>query len=369
MYFSTYILGKGTPAIGDKNSVVDGQTPAQGASMLTYSDENGKWETTEQYNVALDWAMLRNRLTGTIDLFRRDTKKMFLTIDAPAYAGNRFPARVNVGTVRNDGLELTLNYLNTVGKVDFSVGGNVSFIKNELVGLNGGEPVFDYTNHTISDKGLALFTFFGYEYLGLYQTQDEIDKYLYDTASGTYQVGDAKYKDENGDGKINDEDRMPLGNPFPWLSYGLNANVAYAGFDLQCLLQGVYGNKIYNALREKLEGPGNETIMSTDMRNCWTSSNPDGVIPNPRNSVNFFASSRFIENGAYLRLKNLQLGYTLPKALTKKVSIDRMRLYASVSNLFTLTKYKGYDPEVGSGTDFGNYPQARTFMFGVNLDF
>jgi TonB-linked SusC/RagA family outer membrane protein len=366
LYFSSYILGQGSPTMVN-GSIVDGQEPAQGASVNTWVNVGGKWEVSEQWNAALDWAVLHNKLSGTIDFFRRDTKEMFLPIPTPAYAGNLFPPKANVGTVRNDGVEITVDYQHTIDKVSFSVGGNLSFIQNELIARNGGDRV--YGDRVINDKGLSLFTYYGYEYLGMFKTDQEIADYLYGTTPGMYQVGDAKYKDVNHDGKINDDDRLSLGNPFPWLTYGVNLSAGYLGFDFSMFLQGIYGNEVYNAQRHQLEGPGNETVMSTDMRNCWTASNPNGAIPNPRNAVNFYTSSRFVENGAYLRLKNMQLGYTLPEKLTKRVSIDRLRLYVSASNVFTLTDYKGFDPEVGSGVDYGNYPQARTFMFGVNVDF
>jgi hypothetical protein len=299
---------------------------------------------------------------------------MFLFVSAPAYTGNLFSPKANVGTVRNDGIELSLQWQDSKKRFNYSVGGNISFIKNELTALNGGYPV--YGDRVISDVGLGLYTYYGYEYLGMYKTDNEASEYLYSTTAGTYRAGDAKYLDLNGDGKINDDDRKELGNPFPWLTYGINAAFEFYGFDLQLFLQGVYGNEIYNAQREKLEGPGNEMVMSTVMRDAWTPSNSNGTVPNPRNAVNFYTSSRFIESGAYLRLKNLQIGYTIPQNITRKAYINRFRVYVAANNLFTVTKYSGYDPEVGSydpevgsGVDYGNYPQARTFLFGVNLDF
>ncbi|MDR2432505.1 MAG: SusC/RagA family TonB-linked outer membrane protein, partial [Puniceicoccales bacterium] len=354
IYFSSYILGKSGNL-------------AQGASVNTWVNPDGKWEVTEQWNAAFDWAVPGNKFTGTIDLFRRDTKEMFLTVSAPAYTGNLFPPKANVGTVRNDGLELALDYNAKLGDVDFTVGGNASFIKNELVALNGGQKV--YGDRVISDEGLALFTYYGYEYLGMYRSNEEVGDYLYATTEGTYQAGDAKYRDVNEDGKINDDDRVALGNPFPWFTYGLNVSANWNNFDLSLFFQGVAGNEIYNAQRHQLEGPGNETVMSIDMRDMYSSANPDGTIPNARHLVNFYNSSRFVEKGDYLRLKNLQVGYTVPTNLTKRVQISRARFYISGSNLLTFTRYKGYDPEVGSGVDYGNYPQALTVMAGVNLDF
>ena len=163
---------------------------------------------------------------------------------------------------------------------------------------------------------------------------------------------------------------MALGNPFPWLTYGLNLSLGWKGIDLQLFFQGVYGNQIYNALRIRTEGTGNEATLSTTMRDVWTTANPEGSIPNPfGNPINTETSSRFVESGAYLRLKNLQLGYTFPKEWTQKIKMSRCRIYLSGSNLFTATRYTGYDPEVGGGVDYGNYPQSRTFMVGLNINF
>ncbi|MDR0732459.1 MAG: TonB-dependent receptor [Dysgonamonadaceae bacterium] len=353
-YFSSYILGRNGGL-------------AQGASINTWVNSGGKWEVTEQWNVALDWAVPGNKFSGAIDFFRRDTKEMFLTVAAPAYTGNLFPPKANVGTVRNDGVEASLTYSAKLGNVDFSVGGNASYIKNELIALNGGQKV--YGDRVISDEGLALFTYYGYEYLGIYHSDDEINRHIGETTQGTYQVGDAKYRDVNGDGKINDDDRVALGNPFPDFTYGLNLSANWKNFDFSLLFQGVAGNEIYNAQRHQLEGPGDEMVMSVDMRDMYSSVNPNGTIPNPRRSVNFYNSSRFVEKGDYLRLKNLQVGYTVPASLTQKAQISRARFYISGSNLLTFTSYKGYDPEVGSGVDYGNYPQALTIMAGVSLDF
>ena len=204
-------------------------------------------------------------------------------------------------------------------------------------------------------------------------------------------AGDAKYEDLNGDGNITDEDYQVLGNAFPVLSGSLSFNFEYFGFDFQVFFQGVWGNKIYNALRERTEGNGLTNQLSTDMRDVFIYYNEDtrltmedygldwqgymeqysGNIPNPcsTNPKNNETSSRFLEDGSYLRLKNITLGYTLPKAVTQKAKINRLRFYVTANNLLTLTKYSGYDPEVGSGVDYGNYPQARTVMFGLNLDF
>ena len=351
-----------------------GQNPAlaSGATILTYVNNGGKWETTEQLNFGLDFGFMNNKLLGTIDVFRRDTKDMLLSVTAPAHVGNRYAAVANVGTVRNQGLELTLNYRNKISEVDFSIGGNASFIKNELTALNGGSRI--YGDRTICDEGLALYTFWGYNYEGIYKTDEEALEHLYsykdNPSSIPFHAGDAKYTDINGDGKIDDNDKTDLGNPFPWLTYGINLGAEWKGFDCQLFFQGVYGNKIFNAVRIRTEGTGNEATLSTTMRDVWTESNPNGSIPNPYGSTyNNEDNSRYIENGAYLRLKNLQIGYTLPVKVVKKANISNCRLYISVNNLLTFTHYTGYDPEISGGVDYGNYPQSRTFTIGANINF
>ena len=354
--FVDYPLGTGDQAL------------ASGSTILTYVNNGGKWETTEQWNAGIDFGVLNNRLTGTVDLFLRDTKDMLLSVTAPAHVGNRYAATANVGTVRNKGIEVTLNHRNRIGQVDYSIGGNVSFIGNELTALNGGQRV--YGDKVISDEGLPLYTFWGYKYDGIFRTEEEISEYLWAEESGTYSPGDARYVDLNNDGKIDESDRTALGNPFPWLTYGINLSAEWKGLDVSLFFQGVYGNEIYNAVRLRTEGTGNEATLSTTMRDVWTTSNPDGSIPNPNGSaMNREDSDRFIEDGSYLRLKNLQIGYSLPQRWISKMGMSRLRIYLSGSNLFTVTRYTGYDPEVGGGVDYGNYPQSRTFMLGLNINF
>ena len=345
------------------------QALATGATILTYVNNGGKWETTEQWNAGIDFGLFSNKFTGTIDVFQRDTKEMLLSVSAPAHVGNRYSATANVGTVRNQGVEITLNHRNQIGDFAYDLGGNLSFIKNELTALNGGEKVWG--DRTVSDEGLALYTFWGYQYEGIFRSQEEIDEHLWaEGAAAAYAPGDAKFRDLNDDGMINEDDKTALGNPFPWLTYGLNFNAEWKGVDLQVFFQGVYGNEIYNALRLRTEGTGNEATLSTTMRDVWSVENPDGSIPNPfGNPINTENSSRYVESGAYLRLKNVQLGYTLPSAWTEKMKMSRCRIYLSGSNLLTFTKYSGYDPEVGGGVDYGNYPQSRTLMLGVNINF
>ncbi|MDR0798404.1 MAG: TonB-dependent receptor [Dysgonamonadaceae bacterium] len=353
-----------------------GLTPdyARGAAILSMANEDGRWEVTEQWDLGIDFGLFNNALIGTIDLFRRDTQDMILTLTSPSIVGNRFYPSANTGTMRNQGIELSLDHQRKIGDVNYSVGGNVSFIKNKILKLNGGDRVWG--DRWICDEGLPVFTFFAYEYEGIYQSDEEANEALWgyqkEGKANPYQAGDAKYADLDNDGQITSNDRKTMGNPFPWLTYGLNLSANYKGFDLELFFQGVYGNELYNALRIRTENTGLESALSTKMSDVWTEDNPNGTIPNPTNSLNLMkneATSRFIESGAYFRLKNIQFGYTLPKPITRNWQIERLRFYIQGSNLLTLTGYTGYDPELPGGVDYGNYPQARTLLFGVNVDF
>ena len=360
-----------------------------GAAVLTQVNTSGRWETNEQWDAGIDFGFWNGMLSGTIDWFLRDTKDALLYVNAPAHVGNRYSLIKNVGVIRNQGVEITLDHRHKVGPVSYNIGGNVSWIKNELRALNGGSPLWG--DRTKTDLGMALGSFWGYEYEGVYQSDEEALAHLYSYKPEEIGVhaGDAKYKDLNSDGKIDENDKKVIGNPFPKLTYGINLGADFYGVDVQLFFQGVYGNQIYNALRLRTEGAGDECTLSTSMKDVWvgytdlvrtsmevkgldwlTLENSNGTIPNPVGSpMNRENSSRFVEDGSYFRLKNIQIGYTLPKNITQKIHCSRLRFYVTATNLFTITKYSGYDPEVGSGVDYGNYPQSRTFTFGLNANF
>lgn len=341
-----------------------------GAAINTLVNTGGKWETTEQWNVGVDFALWKSKLYGTVDLFKRDTKDMLLYVNSPVYVGNLFSPMANVGTVSNKGIEIQLGHINRVGEISYDINANLSFIDNKLTHLNGGSRL--WSGYTMCDEGLPLFSFWGYEYEGIYQSNEEVKEHQFGVANVTEHAGDARYKDQDGNGIIDDDDMVNLGNAFPWLTYGLNFSISWRGIDFSMFWQGVYGNKIYNAMRLRTEGNGEEATLSTSMRNVWTASNPSGTIPNQGasgSSRNNEASSRFVESGAYLRLKNLQIGYSLPSKIIEKAGMSRVRFYLTGSNLLTFTKYSGYDPEVGGGIDYGNYPSSITVTLGVNIDF
>ena len=359
------------------------QQLTNGATVITWKNQGGVWELTETWNAGVDFSFWRGLLSGSIDGFIRDTKDMLLTVKGPAWTGNRYDAQSNVGTVRNKGIEIQLGHTNTIGDLTYSIDGNISFIRNKLTALNGGDVVRDGNGIQISDAGLPLFNFYGYRYLGIYQTDEEAAEAMWGYGDAQqYHAGDAKYLDISGpdgvpDGKITEEDRVDIGNPFPKVTYGLNLSAQWKGIDFSMFFSGQAGNKIYNALRTRLEGTGTDCILADYMTNVWHNvydedgniTGQTGTIANPYNTFNSAVSSRFVESGSFLRLKNIQLGYTFPSNIINKAGISKLRVYASCSNLFTITPYNGYDPEVGGGVDYGNYPQARTFLMGLQVTF
>lgn len=374
------------PFGSDQNSGIS----TNGAAVLRQVDEDGRWETNEQWDAGIDFSFWNAKLAGSVDYFRRTTLDALLYVNAPAQVGNMHSPVRNVGNILNEGVELTLSHENKVGAFHYNIGANFSYLHNELTKLNGGSPLWG--DRTKTDEGAALNSFWGYEYEGIYQTDQEALDQLYTYTATTIGVhaGDARYKDINGDGKLDEEDKKVIGTPFPKFSYGFNFNCDFYGVDVQLFFQGVAGNAIYNAQRQMLEGDGNSYALASYMKDeVWVGytdavrsamlskgidyyelENRNGTIPNPLGSpTNTENSTRFIEDGGYLRLKNMQIGYTFPVKWTKKFHCNRLRLYATASNLLTITKYKGYDPEVGGGVDYGNYPQSRTFTFGINATF
>ncbi|HET9571101.1 MAG TPA: TonB-dependent receptor [Bacteroidales bacterium] len=389
--FVSYVLG-------------DQQVLVNGATMTNLPSEFLKWETTEQTNIGVDVGMLNNRLTGSVDYYNKLTKDMLLNVVLPSHIGMLFSSPDNVGEVRNTGFEFIANWRDNLTKnLGYSFGGNIASVSNEFVKMGTSSPIygqgFKGENLIISKEGTPLYSFYGYTYDGILQNQAEVDDYILKDANGNpvylkdaagnltldgngnpqvipiipgVQPGDVRYVDINKDGKISDLDKKILGSSFPTFTYGFNASVDYKGFDFSLFFQGVSGNMIYNCNRMLLEGGegAKVTNLSTDMLQSFTVEHPSTTIPRASGRPsNYWASNRFLEDGSYLRLKNAQIGYNLPKSLIAPLDIQACRLYVSGSNLLTFTKYRGYDPEASfSGVDRGNYPQAITILFGVKLD-
>ena len=346
------------------------------------ANQDLKWEQTSQTNIGFE-ATILNHLTIVFDVYSKNTTGMLQPVSLPGYAGADQPQTGNVAAMTNKGIELELGYSAQAKEVNFSIKGNVSYVKNEVTDLGDKDywtkATFQASQYEISRLTVRqpVNAFYGFEVLGIFKKQSDLLNYT-DPETGNLiqpnaKLGDFKFADLNGDGKITGEDRKFIGDPTPTWSFGLTASVSFKGIDLLVFGQGVAGNQIYNGLR-RLDIPNaNWTIDALDR---WTPENPYSNFPrlakgDPNN--NFSSPSGFmLSNGAYLRIKTIQLGYTLPKVITDKVGLQKTRFYVSSNNLLTLTKYKGFDPEIGGssyGIDRGVYPQARSYMAGIDVTF
>jgi TonB-linked SusC/RagA family outer membrane protein len=369
------------------NAVI-GNAIQQGAIELEYANADLHWETAEQYNIGVDFALLNYKLSGTVDYFIRNTFDMILRAPIPLYAGKTRPS-TNPAQMRNNGLELTLRWADKKGDFSYSISGNASFIKNKVLDLGSPDPLYGMNMPKIqmpftkTEVGMEMAYFYGYKTDGIFQTQAEIDNYK--NANGVLiqpnaRPGDVKYVKTADDGKeINIDDRTYLGSGMADVTWGLSANLGYKGFDLAVFLQSSIGNEIANAaVMDLYSSTFGQWNMSKEMMNRWTGAGSTNKYPrldtNDPNHNSYF-SDRYVEDGTYVRIKNVQLGYTLPQALTQKIKIQRLRLYVSVDNLHVFTKYSGFDPEMGDyysnplnlGVDLATYPRPRTFVLGLNI--
>jgi TonB-linked SusC/RagA family outer membrane protein len=368
---------------GRNYSVGTGLLPVlvNGVSPNALSNPDLKWEETTSTNIGLD-AVLFNTLTFTADVFTKKTTDMLLDVRVPLYVGNNGPIG-NIATLTNKGIEFELGYSKTIGEVSFKANANATFIKNRIdfLGedkefLSGARITPQQLELTRTAVGHAIGSFYGYRSEGLFQNTSDVANYK--NAAGNpiqpdAKPGDIRFADLNGDGKINDADREFIGDPTPDFSYGLTLSAAWRGLDFLIFGQGVAGNQIFNGLR-RFDLPSSN--YTTEALGRWTgegSSNSFPRLTTDDANQNFGRVSKmFIENGDYFRIKTVQLGYTIPKLMSKKAGLDKVRIYAMANNLLTLTRYNGYDPEIGGGSfgiDRGYYPQARTFFIGLNLGF
>jgi TonB-linked SusC/RagA family outer membrane protein len=358
-----------------------------------------KWETTYQYNGGIDLAMFNNRLTFTFDIYDKRTKDLLNSVPIPQSSGAQTLSILqNLGSIDNRGIEIgvvTRNVDGQNGGFSWSTNFNVSGNRNKIVdlgmqtsdaGVQSPRVILPTDNpNTIQQAGVPLGVFYGYVADGIIQTQDQLNALNAGSPTKIYQAaktapGDIKFKDLNGDGVINTSDRTIIGNPNPKAIAGITNNFSYKGLDLSIFFQGSFGNDIYNQTRTVTEGQTDPLNQSVAVLNHWTPTNTDTNIPRPVRSDpngNNRLSTRFIEDGSYVRLKNITLGYTVPTVLSNHAAIKSLRVYATTQNLVTWTKYSGYDPEVSAdplsttsiGRDFGVYPQSRTYTVGLNATF
>lgn len=359
-----------------------GDKLVNGISPNAIANPDLRWEQTIQTNIGFD-AKLFKHLSVTLDVFQKNTSGMLLDIKVPSYIGNAGPVG-NIAKLENSGVELELGYERKIGKLAFNLVGNLSYVKNIVTDLGPDKKFLG--GQTFSPQGLEITRttvgepigfFFGYQTQGIFQNQSEVDAYKSKEGlkiQPSAKPGDFRFADLNGDGIINADDRTKIGDPTPNITYGFNFSVAYSGFDVVLFGQGVSGNQIFKATRRFDLQMAN---MTADALGRWTGENtstsyPRLVMDDP--NKNFSRSSNFyVESGAYFRIKTLQIGYSVPPlSILSKIGMTRFRVYVSANNLVTLTKYTGYDPEIGGGSfgvDRGFYPQARSFMAGLSAAF
>ena len=340
-----------------------------------------KWEQTSQLNIGFEATFFED-LTLVFDWYNKNTTGMLQPVILPGYVGAAGAPTGNVGSMTNKGVELELGYHKTLGAFDLKFSGNASYLKNEITDLGTVEYIsgatFQSSSYEISRLavGHPMGAFYGFQTEGIFQSMSQVQRYV-DKNGNMIQPnakpGDFRFADLNGDGKIDANDRTFIGDPTPTWSYGFTINAAWKGIDLVVFCQGVAGNDVFNAMR-RLDIP--TANWTSDALGRWTgvgssTTYPRLVVGDP--NKNFSSPSNFfLTNGSYFRFKTIQLGYSLPKDLIKKIGLQNLRFYISANNLITITKYNGYDPEIGGssyGIDRGVYPQARSFMAGVNLTF
>jgi TonB-linked SusC/RagA family outer membrane protein len=323
------------------------------------------WETTTQTNIGLDLTVLKNRLTFYADLYYKKTTNMLMNVTLPSGAAAASSIARNEGEMTNKGLEFSIESHNLTGIVDWTTNANISFNRNKLTKLEltniyneakTSENVSDYAVR--NQVGRSLGGFYGY-------ISDGVDP----------ETGELMYRDLNGDGKLSTSDRTYIGDPNPKFTYGMTNTMSYRGISLSVLIQGTYGNDIFDASRMEMEGMYDGKNQSTVVLDRWQV--PGQITSVPKSKFKMLNSTYFVEDGSYLRVKDITLSYSFPSSMLSKIGIKRLQTYVTANNLYTITNYKGMDPEVNQwgnsgsvqGIDWGTYPQSKSFIIGLNIEF
>ncbi|HMI67827.1 MAG TPA: SusC/RagA family TonB-linked outer membrane protein, partial [Cyclobacteriaceae bacterium] len=365
-----------------------GNTKNLGYAVSKLGNANIQWESSSQLNTGIDLVMWNGKLSMSLDYFNKVTSRLLVTQPIASSAGLATPPVVNNGKVLNSGIELALNYSNKIGDFTYTISPNGALIHNEVLAVDspipGGAYGSQYT--TLTEKGYPIGSFYMLEMEGIFQNQGEIFTHANQGPAGSIKAGDVKFKDQNQDGKIDlNSDRKHVGSAIPKVTAGLNIMMGYKNFDLSVFFQGAYGQKILSVLNRDIEGFYRSfNVTERYYTGHWTPDNPSNEYPRASWSAsgnNTQISTRFLESGSYTRLKNLQIGYTVPKDVLLKYGFSAVRVYFSGTNLFTFTKYSGMDPEMtvsdnsktdgdrANGIDWGTYPAAKSYNVGVNLTF
>ena len=365
-----------------------GQGRVPGVSQTVFANPNLVWETTKTYNIGLDLSLFDYKLNFTADYFDKKSEDILVSLRIPPTSGTNIPVPQNAASIQNKGLELAVVYSDNFGAFNINLGGNLTFLSNEVLSL--GENIAPITagvgstaSQTRTDIGAPVASFYGYNVIGIYQTEAEIE--ADDNADPNAQPGDFIYEDLDNSGALTVDDQTFLGSYMPDIEYGFTLNANYKDWDINMIFNGVAGNEIYNnGIGRNLLNLGSN--MTREALDYWTPENTDTRIPRIGGGANNNRVSSFhIESGAYFRLRNVQIGYTLPRALLDKWNIRKIRVYGSAQNLFTITDYSGYYPEIGrsfddearvvdnnnllffSGIDQSSYPNPRTIMIGIQV--
>ena len=363
---------------------VFGNQITNGSAFLKFANPELAWESTVTSNLGIDVAFYENQFTASLDLYSKKTEGMLVNPPIQAHVGAQESTYQNVGEMSNKGLELELGYNKVMGDFSLSLNGTFAFNKNEVISLGNTEYILSgefmgLGQISRTEVGHSVGSYYGFLTDGLFQNQSDIDSHVGpngDLLQPNAAPGDIRYKDRNGDGIL---DQDFIGSPMPDFTYGLNTHIKYKNIDLTIFLQGVQGNQIFNATSFYTRNSSVRYNVDESMIDRWLFEGSTNDVNTPRLNLvdtnNSKRSDRFVEDGSYLRVKNIQLGYTMNNLF--KGNIDKFRIYVGANNLYTLTKYSGFDPEVGMGydgsldlgIDRAKYPTPRTFLLGVNVVF
>ncbi len=363
--------------LGDDQNVVTGVAPG------SIPNTDVKWETTSQTDFGMDLGLLNNRLEMVADYYRKNTYDMLVPLPIPASSGIVNAPYQNAGEVLNEGVELAANYADRAGAFGYRFGFNITTVRNEVLSLGGGLPIGspilyrESVRLTRTAEGRPMGSFFGYKTNGLFQNQQEIEAHAEQPGA---QPGDIRFVDVNGDGFITDDDRTYIGSPIPDFTYGFNGGFSFRNVAVDFSIYGVQGNQVMNTMGYRLMNGSFVGNKMASVLDRWTGPGTSNEMPrltwdDPNDNARI--SDRYVEDGSYLRLKNVRLTYTLPARLNRSLQVRDVRVFASAENLFTISGYSGLDPELGKvdnnnlnyGIDMGNYPVVRTYSIGVNLVF
>ena len=365
-----------------------GNAIASGFDIAQFGNSNGRWETNTSTNIGLDASLFNNKLDVAFDWYTRTTSDMLTQVPIPRSSGTGSIPFVNIGEVNNTGVDLNITYRDQIGQLRYSISGQISQYKNNVVKLNDdpNAQIFGFSTRlpaiSLTRAGLPIASFFGYVIDGVIKDDAEAAKAV--QIPGYTRAGVFNFRDVNGDGKINASDRTIIGNPHPDFTYGLNVNLGYKNWDLTVFAQGVQGNELFNYLKYWTDFNTFQGNRSRDMLyNSWKKQGDVAQLPrlNANDTFSQQISTYFVEDGSYMRIKNIQLTYTVPTTVLKKIKLSSMQIYVQGQNLLTLTKYKGLDPDINirnsgadnqdihMGIDEGAFPVAKSYNVGLRVGF